>query len=65
MAAALRRVGVPALVLAAWPHPSEWPALLERAEALDGAHWSIWNDGSGPARAAQWLEQAATRQALA
>ena len=30
----------------------QWPALLSRAEALDGAGWSLWNDGGGPARAA-------------
>ena len=65
MAAALRRVGVPALVLDAWPHPAEWPALLEQAEALDGRNWSVWNDGGGPVRAAQWMQQAAVRQALA
>ena len=59
MAAALRHVGVPAIVLDAWPAPPQWPALLRRAAALDGAGWSTWNDGSGPVRAAQTLEAAA------
>lgn len=58
MAAALRRLGAPAMVLDAWPRPAEWPALLERAEALDGAAWSAWNDGRGAARAARALDPA-------
>lgn len=64
MAAALRRVGAPAIVLDAWPAPSVWPDLLQRAEALDGAGWSVWNDGAGPALAARTLDAAATSRAV-
>ena len=65
MAATLRHVGVPAIVLDAWPAPPQWPSLLRRAAALDGAGWSTWNDGSGPVRAAQTLEAAASSRAMA
>jgi hypothetical protein len=58
-AVALRRLGVPALVLDNWPAPHDWPALLEAAEALDGRGWSVWNDGDGAARAAEVLERVA------
>lgn len=58
MAAGLRRLGVPALVLDGWPDPTRWPALLEHAESLDGTGWSAWNDGAGADRAAAALEQA-------
>jgi Glycosyltransferase family 28 C-terminal domain len=59
MAVALRRLGVPALVLDEWPAPQAWPALLEAAEALDGGGWSVWSDGGGAARAAEVFERAA------
>ena len=64
MAAALRRVGAPAIVLDAWPAAPEWPDLLQRAAALDGAGWSVWNDGGGPARAARTLDAAASSRAV-
>lgn len=60
MATALRQLGVPALILPRWPSPASWPALLERAEALDGSGWAVWNDGAGAARAAASLERVVT-----
>ena len=61
MAVALRRLGVPALVLDEWPAPGRWPAVLEAAEALDGNGWSVWNDGQGADRAAEVFQRAASR----
>ena len=58
MAVALRRLGVPALVLDEWPAPGKWPAVLETAEALDGSGWSVWNDGQGAERAAEVFQRA-------
>ncbi len=54
-AAALRALGLPALVLDGWPTADRWPALLSRAAELDGADWVRWNDGRGAGRAAELL----------
>ncbi|MFC8502238.1 glycosyltransferase [Pedococcus sp. NPDC057267] len=40
-----------------WPHPHEWPELLERALTTGGAGWSRWSGGDGAARAATLLSQ--------
>lgn len=49
----LTALGLPAVVLDRWPGPADWPPLLERAAALDGADWRRWDDGGGPRRAAE------------
>jgi hypothetical protein len=54
-ARALRGMGLPVIVLDAWPAPAEWPQLLHRAAALDGADWARWNDGRGADRVAELL----------
>lgn len=51
-ARALRELALPAVVLDAWPAPEQWPAVLDRAAALDGSGWVRWNDGAGAERAA-------------
>jgi hypothetical protein len=48
--------GVPATVLDSWPDANRWSGLLAQAAGLDGAHWSVWNDGEGAARAAGCLD---------
>jgi hypothetical protein len=46
-----------AVPLHRWPEGGAWPGLLEAAEALGGAALARLEDGSGPARAAGWLEE--------
>jgi len=45
-----------AVVRDAWPHPQEWPALLEAAAQQDISQWERWSDGGGAARAAALLD---------
>lgn len=52
---ALRGVGA-CVALDAWPHPAQWPALLDRARELGGDRWRDWSDGEGAARAARAVE---------
>lgn len=55
MARVLRSLGLPAVVLDAWPDPAEWGRLLEEAASLDPSGWERWNDGRGAARFAALL----------
>jgi len=56
LAAALAALDhTPALVRQSWPAAADWPELLDQASQLDGARWSVWNDGHGAARAAALL----------
>ena len=48
--------GAPATVLESWPDADRWSGLLTHAASLDGARWSVWNDGEGAARAAGYLD---------
>lgn len=48
-----------AVALPAWPEPEAWPALLERAAAMDGSRWARWNPGTGAAVAASAIEACA------
>lgn len=57
-AAALQTAGL-ATVLPGWPHPHEWPQLLETAAAR-GESWARWNDGQGAARFAAALARVGT-----
>ncbi|HST39165.1 MAG TPA: glycosyltransferase [Conexibacter sp.] len=52
----LDRAGL-ATVLRRWPRADEWPALLQRAAARDGALWARWAPGDGAARAAALLDR--------
>lgn len=54
---ALTALGLPAVVLDQWPDAEAWPAVLERAAALDGSDWGRWDDGGGPRRAAELLSR--------
>ncbi len=57
MARVLRDLGMPAVVLDAWPEPHRWDRLLKEAAELDGAGWALWNDGRGAERFAALLGQ--------
>ena len=57
--------GVPATVLDSWPDANRWSGLLAQAARLDGAQWSVWNDGDGAARAADYLDALDSRTVLA
>ena len=57
--------GVPATVLDSWPNANRWSGLLDQAAGLDGAQWSVWNDGDGAARAAGYLDDVDGRVGLA
>ena len=57
--------GIPAIVLDAWAESDRWSDLLSRAADLDGARWSVWNDGDGAARAADFLEDVDRRTGFA
>lgn len=51
----------PALVQPQWP-TTGWPALLERAAALDAGAWHAWNDGRGAERAAAVIAAVSQRR---
>ena len=55
MAAVLRALGMPALVLDTWPAPGAWERVLKDAAELDPAGWVRWNDGLGATRFAGLL----------
>ena len=57
MAQVLRTLGMPALVLDAWPEPEAWDRVLKEAAELDPAGWATWNDGLGAARFASLLHR--------
>ena len=44
--------GWPAVLCPSWPQ-TDWPALLDRAAALDGEGWSRWCDGEAGERFAE------------
>ena len=48
--------GAPVTVLDTWPGADRWSGWLAQAADLDGAQWSVWNDGEGAARAAGFLD---------
>ena len=48
----------PVVVLPTVPE-ARWDALLDRTRQLDGATWSVWNDGTGAARAARHIRRTA------
>ncbi len=45
-----------AVGLQAWPEATQWPALLARAQALDGLAWQQWADAQSVRRAAAILQ---------
>ncbi|CCQ17408.1 putative uncharacterized protein [Rhodococcus sp. AW25M09] len=49
-------------VLDAWPSVAQWCAAADRALDLGGDGWSMLHTDGAPARAAQAIEQAATRR---
>lgn len=55
MARVLRELGLPAIVLDAWPEPERWDRLLKEAADLDPSGWALWNDGHGAERFAALL----------
>jgi len=57
-AAALERAGL-AVVCRRWPRVADWPAYLERAQALGGERWAEWSPGDGARRAAAVIEELA------
>ncbi|WP_202980383.1 glycosyltransferase [Serinicoccus marinus] len=59
-ARALERRGL-AATASGWPAAEAWPGLLDRALATGGEGWSAWGSQQGAARAAQCLDEAATR----
>jgi len=59
-AAALRRAKI-GVVETTWPRSDRWPHLLERAMVRGGSGWSRWSSGNGAARAAEVLDNLATR----
>lgn len=50
-----------AVGISGWPSAADWPALIERAAALDGSAWRAWTRSDAAARAADLLDTLATR----
>ena len=56
MAHVLRKLGVPAVVLDAWPEPEPGPACSPRPPGSTPRGWALWNDGHGAERFAALLD---------
>ncbi len=55
----LRRLGL--CVVVQWPQPSDWPALMQQAIALDPNRWDHLQDAEAPVRAANHIADIALK----
>lgn len=50
-----------AVVASRWPQRHAWPALLDRAKAIDTERWKLWETEGAASRAAKAIEDTALR----